>query len=192
VNGDTLDASQLFDSNETGERALIISALKIKDSAGKDVTSNYQVSRKDASGKIVAIKPDPNPNPSPDPSPAPDPLPVPPPGVAPASGGNPPTDQPVGGDQGGIGGPSGFPVAGTDPAVVSGGLTSEPTGERPVLPAGSNGEQQHHFPPFAYIATQDEDERMKKSLRNKKIKNDYTFSIRNGGIQVPGEIVHAD
>jgi hypothetical protein len=61
-----------------------------------------------------------------------------------------------------------------------------------VLPAGSNGEQQHHFPPFAYIATQDEDERMKKSLRNKKIKNDYTFSIRNGGIQVPGEIVHAD
>lgn len=29
---------------------------------------------------------------------------------------------------------------------------------------------------------------MKRSLKNKQLKNDFTFSIRNGGMHVPGEV----
>jgi filamentous hemagglutinin family protein len=180
ANGDTLNANQAFDSSQAGDRTLAISSLEIKNSAGKDVTSNYQVISRDASGTIVAVKPDPKPEPNPNPKPNPNPNPNPNPGP----GANPAPDQSHGSGQGGTSGPSGIPVPGKTPGAAAGG-SRDGTKDSPT---GTAGEQQRRATLFAYLGTQDEDEMMKKSLRNKKLKNDFTFSIRNGGMHVPGEV----
>ena len=180
ANGNTLDASQLFDSTGVGDRTLTIASFAIKDSAGKDVTSNYQVSKKNANGKIVTVKPDPtpdpnpNPNPGPKPNPNPEPNPNPNPGPNPAPGTNPPTDGSGNGGQGGTGVPGGS------------------TGGKTPSPSDSAGGQPGLAPLFAYIATQDEDELMKKSMRNRNIRNDATLSIRDGGIQLPDNRIESE
>jgi hypothetical protein len=79
----------------------------------------------------------------------------------------PPTDG--SGGQGGTGGPGGT------------------GGGNPPSPSGGAG--QGFAPLFAYLATQDEDELMKKSMRKSNNKNDTTFSIRDGGIQLPDDLI---
>lgn len=190
ANGDALNASQSFDTKEAGDRTLTVSFLEIKDSAGKNVTSNYLVSRADAIGKIFAPKPDPKPDPIPDPGtghepdakpePKPDYIPYP----TPDPGTNLPGDQSGGNGQGGISDPSSNPSSGKNPGDAAGGSTSGSTS----LPADSVGEQQRHAARFAYFSFQDEEEAKKKRLRDEKLKNDVSLSIRNGGIHVPGEI----
>ena len=61
VSGDVLDAVQSFDAKVAGDRTLSISSVEIKNSQGKNVTSNYEISRSDAIGKIVEKKADPIP-----------------------------------------------------------------------------------------------------------------------------------
>lgn len=83
--GDVLIAGQSFDSLDAGNRTLSISSLEIRNSAGKDITSNYQVSRIEASGKIETPTTEPTIDPKPDvqPGSVPDPVPDPVPGLQP-------------------------------------------------------------------------------------------------------------
>ncbi len=173
VNGDLLAASQSFDSNEPGNRTLTISMLEIKDSAGRVVTSNYQISKLDASGRIESVKPDPGPDPDPKPDPNPDP------GTNP--GGSAGGDSTAGnGDSVGSGG--------TDGTGGTGGTDGTGAGGSGSLPGGGVDERQRVASLAALLDTTGDDEEMKKKLRDRKLKNDYTLSIRNGGIRVPGEI----
>ena len=87
ANGDVLTATQSFDASEIGDRTLKVSMLEIKNNAGRVVTSNYQVTKVDASGHIKSVKPDPYPNPGGEP------------------GSVPPKDSP--GEDGGSGGSAG-------------------------------------------------------------------------------------
>lgn len=57
-----------------------------------------------------------------------------------------------------------------------------------VPPAGSAADQQRNATFVAFLGAQDEDESMKKKLRN-KLKNDFSLSIRDGGIRIPGEVL---
>jgi hypothetical protein len=201
ANGDVLNAVQSFDSKDVGDRTLIVSALEIKNGAGKSVESNYQVTRTDASGKIAGRtpepgpvptpdpnpgptpKPDPNPDPTPKPGPKPEPFPNPVPQPGPAVDPKPPADHSGGNGQGGSGGDPGTQQPGINPADAGDGWSGG--GISP--PAGSAGDQQRTATISAFLGAHDEDELMKRRSRNERLKNDVSLSIRNGGIYVPGE-----
>ena len=203
ADGDVLYASQSFDSHETGDRTLAISSLEIRNSAGKDVTSNYQLSRKDASGQIAIPKSDPGSVPPPEPEPKPYPgsdpttgplpgqLPVPgpggEPGGIPGSGSGPgtPDGRPGGNGQGETAGPSGSPGRRPNPSDAAGGAH----GGNTSLTGASPAEQQRIATLFAYGATQDEDEQRKKRFKASGLKNETAVFIRSGGIHIPGETV---
>lgn len=205
ANGDTLNASQAFDSNEIGDRRLIISSLDIRNSAGRDVTSNYRVSRLDTAGKILAAKdvtalpdpgsePSPKPNPIPDLSPTPDPAPIRRSGTepdtalaptpAPVAGSKPPTDQADGGVQSGAVDAPGSPVAGKHPAGAASGFADG----RQLPPVENAGEQQQKARLFAVLGMPNEDELMEKRSNKNKLRNATTLSIQDGGIRVPDGI----
>ena len=205
ADGDVLHASQSFDSHEAGDRRLTISSLDIRNSAGKDVTSNYLVSRGETSGQIVMPKSDPGSVPPPDPTPGPEPKPDPgadpttgplpgqppvsgpggEPGGIPGSGSGPgtPDGRPGGNGQGETAGPGGTPGRRPNPADAAGGAY----GGNTLLTGASPAEQQRIATLFGYGATQDEDELLKKRVKATGLKNDAAVFIRDGGIHVPGE-----
>lgn len=192
ANGDVLTATQSFDASDVGDRTLKVSMLEIKNYAGRVMTSNYQISKVDASGRIDSVKPDPGPIPDGGP-------------------GIPPKDNPGedGGGGAGSGGSPNNPGPGTNPGGSAGGgklgdgSTGGAGGKGGNGSNGSNGgtgangfgspssgvdQAQRFAGVVAFLNTPEDDEEMKKRLQKTKLKNDYTFSIRNGGIRIPGEI----
>ena len=195
ANGDVLTATQSFDASDVGDRTLKVSMLEIKNYAGRVMTSNYQISKVDASGRIDTVKPDPGPIPDGGPGT----VPVPPKG-------NPGED---GGGGAGTGGSPNNPGPGTSPGGSAGGgnsgdgSTGGAGGKGGNDGSGGNGgtgangsgspssgvdQAQRFAGVVAFLNIPEDDEEMKKRLGKTKLKNDYTFSIRNGGIRIPGEI----
>ena len=199
ANGDLLSATQSFDSNEAGPRTLEVSLLEIKNSAGRVVSSNYQIRKVDAVGRIDRVKPDP------------DPIPDGGPGIF------PPTDKPGENGGGGAGGSPNNPGPGTGPGGSadggnSGNGSTGASGDSNGSSGGTGGNSgtgssggtggsggsglpsngadaaQRHANLVAFLNTSADDEEIKKRLGKMKLKNDYTFSIRNGGIRIPSEI----
>jgi hypothetical protein len=203
ASGDVLNATQSFDASEAGDRTLKVSMLEIRNNAGRVVTSNYQITKVDASGRIVSVKPDPDPNPGGEPGTVP---PKDNPGEDGGGGGagtggspnNPgPGTNPGGsagggnsgdGSTGGAGGTGGNGGAGgkggNDGSGGSGGTGANGSGS----PSSGADQAQRLAGVVAFRNTPEDDEEIKKRLRKTTLKNDYTFSIRNGGIRIPGEI----
>ncbi len=214
ANGDVLHASQSFDSNEAGERTLTISSLEIVNSTGKNVTSNYQVSKVDAKGKIVMptsgpgdnLNPGPNPGPGPNPDPGsnpdtdpksnPDTPPITGPLPAPAPDSNPGTGtKPPDGQSGGNGGkPGSGPFGAPRPPAASGpgNTNGGETGGNLSLTGDSPAEQQRIAALFAHQSNRDEDEELKKRAKAKRLKNETSVFIQDGGIHIPGEIISGE
>ena len=210
ANGDVLNVEQLFDSKEVGSRTLTISALEIRNASGKNVTSNYRISKSNASGKIVAAEPDSAGGGSIE-------------GNDGGSGGGKGGGSgggngggsgsgngggsgggngggPSGGNGGGSGNGNGVGSGGGKGNGLGGGATNGSddgstggaTDENTSFPVDSAADQQRRAKLFAFLDAADEDELRKKSRENKKLKNDVVLSIRSGGIHVPGETVRDD